>query len=240
MIIGITSSFRKQSPVRTNNPRVRPPRPEIFLSQALIHQVRTAGGVPVVLPAGGEDKVIDWTLNTLDAVIVSGGAFDIHPSLYGQAVAARIDEVQPERSLFEINLIRRCIKENKPLLGICGGMQALAVATGGTLIQDIETQFPDALSHEQPSDPATAWHEVQFTDPWFVECYGQAKIDVNSTHHQAVDSAGACFISGRTVDGIVEAIRHPELNFCVGVQWHPELLSNTLFKALVEHVESRR
>ena len=72
-----------------NNPRVRPPRPEVFLSQALIHQVRTAGGVPVVLPAGGEDRVIDWTLKTLDAVIVSGGAFDIHPSLYGQTVAAQ-------------------------------------------------------------------------------------------------------------------------------------------------------
>ena len=126
------------------------------------------------------------------------------------------------------------------MLGICGGMQALAVAAGGSLIQDIGTAYPASLDHEQPSDPAEAWHDIHFSDAWFVQCYGQSVIQVNSTHHQAVDSPGDCQISGRSTDGIVEAIRHPELKFCVGVQWHPELLNNTLFQALVEHVESRR
>ena len=239
MVIGITSSFRQQSPVRADNPRVRPSRPEIFLSQALIERVRATGAEPVILPPGGEG-IVSWALDVLDAVIVSGGAFDIHPALYGQAVQARIDDVQPERSNFEIELIRHCMAHNKPMLGICGGMQALAVAAGGSLIQDIGTFCPGALEHEQPTDPAEAWHEVHLTDPWFVNCYGQTQIRVNSTHHQAVDAAGSCLISGRSSDGVVEAIRHPELNFCVGVQWHPELLNNTLFQALVEHVESGR
>lgn len=237
-LIGITTSFRENGPKPVSS-RIRPSRPEVFLSQALISRVRNAGGEPVLLPPGGGCSVMKWAMESLDAIIVSGGSFDIHPSLYGQEVSARLDSVQNDRSIFEIDLIRLCVRTNKPLLGICGGMQALAVATGGTLIQDIASQRPDALEHEQPTDPSKGWHTVSFDDRWFQQIYGNSTAFVNSTHHQAVLDSGLCMVSGTTSDGIIEAIRHPELDFCVGVQWHPELLSNTLFQALIDHVETR-
>lgn len=239
VVIGITTAFREKSSKQENNLRIRPARPEVFLSQALISRVRAVGGEPVLLPPGGMG-LMKWAMNALDGVIVSGGAFDIHPSLYGQEVEARLDDVQAERSLFELELIRCCVAESMPLLGICGGMQALAVAMGGSLIQDIASQCSNALEHEQPNDPAEAWHAVELSDPWFVQRYEKSRISVNSTHHQAVLDAGVCKVSGRSSDGVVEAIRHPNLEFCAGVQWHPELRSNTLFQALIEHVESRR
>ena len=89
--------------------------------------------------------------NKIDAVIISGGAFDIDPQFYGQTQQARIDRLEPTRTELELALSRVCIEKNIPVLGICGGMQAMAVAMGGTLIQDISTQIPHALEHEQIS-----------------------------------------------------------------------------------------
>lgn len=238
VLIGITTSFRKCAPANSSEGRVRPSRPEVYLSQALLDHVRLAGGSPVLLPPGGNDDLISWAVTALDGIIVSGGAFDIHPSHYGQEVEARIDLIQDDRSLFELKLIRSCLTERIPLLGICGGMQALAVATGGTLFQDIGTQFSNALEHEQPTDPSEGWHDVILNDEVLTNWYKSKSLYVNSTHHQSVDHTGDCIASAHASDGVIEAIRHPKMPFCVGVQWHPELRNNTLFQALVHHVEN--
>ena len=101
-----------------------------------------------------------------------------------------------------------------PVLGICGGMQALAVAAGGTLIQDIGSQVPNALEHEQPTDPIEPWHAVRLENGLLSQLHGRTEIQVNSTHHQAVDDPGSLRITGRAPDGIVEVIESANHPFC--------------------------
>lgn len=204
-------------------PRVRPARMEVRLGEALVEAVRAAGGLPLLLPPGAlAEEELGRLLDLVQAVVVSGGAFDIHPSHYGRAVRARLDRVDEARTGLELPLCRLALDLGRPILGICGGMQALAVAAGGTLVQDIASEQPGALEHEQPTDPATPWHEVALHGA-LAAAMGP-RIQVNSTHHQAVEEPGALRIVGRSPDGVVEAVEGRGPAFALGVQWHPELL----------------
>ena len=229
-LIAITCDRRDAGPAPAVVPgaRVRPPLAQVYVNELLVARVRAAGGVPVLLPPGGAEDV-DAILGFVAGVIVTGGAMDIHPRHYGQDVVARLDRVEEARTALELPLARACAARGVPLLGICGGMQALAVALGGTLVQDIGTQVPGALQHEQPTDPATPWHPIEATGPW-AALVGPG---VNSTHHQAVSDPGPLDVFARAPDGVVEAVSLPGHPFCLGVQWHPELLDGRLFAALV-------
>ena len=203
--------------------RVRPARPEVVLKEAVVDAVRIAGGLPLLLPPGAlPPGDLAALLAVVDGVVVTGGAFDIHPHHYGQRVTARLDRVDEDRTGLELALCRICLEREVPLLGICGGMQALAVAAGGSLVQDIGAQVPGALEHEQPTDPALAWHPVAIEGPLARELGGS--IEVDSTHHQAVLDPGALRVVGRAPDGVIEAVLHPGHPFALGVQWHPELM----------------
>lgn len=239
MIIAITSDRRAESPP-SNSKNIRPSRPEIFLSEHLIEKVRSCGAEVIVLPPGGGDKLIEWVFENCDGIIISGGAFDIAPSHYGQEIVARIDRLDADRTALELDLARRAVAVDFPLLGVCGGMQVLAVACGGALFQDISTQIEGALEHEQPTDPAKSWHEVKFSSTRWQRWFGADTIQVNSTHHQSVQDCGELDIVGRSSDGIIEAIEHPQKDFCVGVQWHPELLGIEIFKAMIEAIGKKR
>jgi putative glutamine amidotransferase len=211
--------------------RIRPRRPEAFLAEAYIEAVRQAGGVPLLLPPGDADA-LPQLLQRIDAVVLTGGDFDIHPSWYGEDVVARLDRVEASRTQVEVALARLCLARDIPILGICGGMQALAVAAGGRLIQDLPPEGGEHLAHEQPTDPAVGWHKVRTEAP-AAEWLG-AEVFANSTHHQAVRDAGrglrAC---GWATDGVVEVIA-AEKGFALGVQWHPELLGDLRpYEALV-------
>lgn len=204
-------------------PRLRPARPEIVVKEAVVEVVRAAGGLPLLLPPGAlPDEDLGGLLRIVDAVVVTGGAFDIHPRHYGQAVQGRLDRVDEARTGLELPLCAACLDTRVPVLGICGGMQALAVAAGGSLVQDIGTQVPGALEHEQPTDPATGWHPVAL-EGTLARALGP-QVQVNSTHHQAVDHPGALTVVGRAPDGVIEAVALRDHPFAVGVQWHPELL----------------
>lgn len=205
-------------------PRVRPRRPEAILLEAYVDAVRAAGGQPVALPPGEPDAVA--LLDRVDAVVLTGGAFDIHPSHYGAGVAARLDRVDEGRTVAELALARACLDRDLPILGVCGGMQALAVAAGGTLIQDLpkpDADHPDRLDHEQPGDPAVPSHGVR-VEGVAIGWLG-ASVPANSTHHQAVADPGAGLVAcGWAPDGVIEVIAAPGHRFALGVQWHPELL----------------
>lgn len=222
-LVAVTCDRRAEGPVRTSA-RVRPPRPEIFVGEAVVERVRAAGGGAVLLPPGDLATGLAL-LDHVGALVITGGAFDIHPRHYGQGVVARLDRVDEDRTSLELGLARAAITRGLPVLGICGGMQALVVAAGGTLLQDIRTADPSALEHEQPTDPATPWHPLVTDHPLMPRA-------VNSTHHQAVDDPGPLRVIARAPDGVVEAVELPGHPFCVGVQWHPELLDGALFAAL--------
>jgi len=203
----------------------------VWLKEAVVAALRRAGCEPLLLPPhdGTAEEVAALAatvLQRVDGLVITGGSFDIPPDAYGQAVTARLDRVDRGRTGLELALARAALARDLPLLGVCGGMQVMAVAAGGTLLQDIATARPEALEHEQPSDPATAWHPVHLEAGPLHAALGPGPLQVNSTHHQAVDALGDLAVGGRSPDGIVEVVFHPAMRFAVGVQWHPELLDD--------------
>ena len=203
-------------------PRVRPLRSEVFTPETYVRAVREAGGVPLLVPPG--EAPVDALLAACSAVVLTGGDFDIHPSWYGEEVTGRLGRVETSRTAVEMDLATACLARGVPVLGICGGMQALAVADGGKLVQDLPVDGTH-LVHEQPTDPATAWHDVR-CEGVAARVFGPA-VGANSTHHQAVRSCGKqlapCAWSS---DGVIEAIARDDGAFALGVQWHPEVLAD--------------
>lgn len=191
-----------------------------FVSVAYVDAVLRSGGCAWLVPP--EASQVDLLVGAVDAIVVTGGAFDIHPRHYGQAVEGRLDRVDDDRTALELALAAAALDAGVPLLGVCGGMQAMAVAAGGTLVQDL----PPVPPHEQPTDPARPWHRVQLRAPldaW----WGRSVIEVNSTHHQAVAEPGRGMeVVGTSPDGVIEAILAPGHPFALGVQWHPERLTD--------------
>lgn len=212
---------------------MRPLRDEVWITEAYPRAVLEAGGLPLLVPPGLPE--VDALLDRAGAVVLSGGYFDIHPSEYGEEVEGRLDRVEPARTAVELQLARRALARGIPILGVCGGMQALAVAAGGKLVQDVPK---GPLDHEQPTDPASGWHEIAVTGAglrWL-----SATELVNSTHHQAVRLPGSGLeVCARAPDGTVEMIAATE-GFAVGVQWHPELMGDLrLYRALVQAAVAR-
>lgn len=235
MIVLVTTDRRDGGGLHAG-PRLRPKRAEFFLTEPTVRAVRAVGGTPLLLPPG--EPELEALLERVDAVVITGGAFDIDPRHYGQQALARIDRVDEERTATELDLARRCVELDIPILGVCGGMQALVVATGGSLIQDIAAEVPGAIEHEQPTDPAEGWHQVTLEPSLLRHVFGRAPV-VNSTHHQAVADPGIFRVSGRAPDGVIEAIELPNHCFCVGVQWHPELLGQQPYRALLDAARAR-
>ena len=214
--------------------RIRPTPAKVVVSEAIIERIRASGMEAILLPPAPKDTagVVAWTLKHCAAVVITGGNHDIHPSHYGQEVSGRLDKVDEGRTHLELALALACLEDDMPVLGLCGGMQALAVASGGSLHQDIAKDIPGALEHEQPTAPTKVWHPVSLGPTVLRKTYGTSMIRVNSTHHQAVDDPGGFEVAGRAPDGVIEAIVDPNHRCAVGLQWHPEYLDAAPFKML--------
>jgi putative glutamine amidotransferase len=225
----VTTSRRALGPPGTHPLRQRPARPEAWLGRAYLDAIAASGGLPLPLaPVDGlAEELAAWALDAADGVVISGGASDVPPSCYGQVARVANLDLDPERSAFELALARGCLARGLPVLGVCGGMQVLAVAAGGSLIQDIAIDLPGAGEHQQPTPPNQPWHPV-LLEPGRVHAAHGARVEVNSTHHQAVADPGALRVTGRAPDRVIEAVEHPVHPWCVGVQWHPEALDAAL------------
>jgi putative glutamine amidotransferase len=167
-------------------------------------------------------------LGELDGLVLTGGG-DIDPVLYGEERHPAVDDAEPGRDEFEIDLARRAMAADLPLLAICRGAQVLNVAAGGTLVQDIPSAVTSTLSHSIVEPKSAEAHAIQVTPGSRLERALGALVDsshtcrVNSRHHQSVGRVGAGLVPSATApDGVVEAIEKPNGEFCVGVQWHPE------------------
>jgi putative glutamine amidotransferase len=234
-LLAVTCDRRTLGP-KPQSPRVRPARPEVYLTSAVVDAVRAAGAEPLLVPPAGPQTDVaayaEALLSRCDGVVITGGPFDIHPRHYGRVASGRLDRVDEGRTGLELTLAAACLAQQVPVLGLCGGEQALAVAAGGTLVGDLRQDWPGAAEHEQPTDPAKAWHAVH-TEPGILQRVYGLRLEVNSTHHQAVEDPGLLRVTGRAPDGVVEAVELDGHPFCLGVQWHPELLDAALFEALV-------
>jgi putative glutamine amidotransferase len=183
--------------------------------------VAAAGGL--ALPLVHDLDRAEALLALCDGLVVTGGAFDVPPELYGEARRPGCGPARPERTAFELALLRLALARDLPLLGVCGGMQLLAVACGGSLHQDLAADL-GLGGHEQPPPKDLPSHPVA-VEPGsrLAALVGADPLPVNSTHHQAVRTPGrGVFVSARAPDGVIEAIELPGRRFALGVQWHPE------------------
>ncbi|TPG44752.1 gamma-glutamyl-gamma-aminobutyrate hydrolase family protein [Roseomonas nepalensis] len=215
--------------------------PWYALRQNYFGAVAAAGGLPIALPHHA--ALADDYLDRLDGLLVTGGAFDVDPALYGGGPRHDTVVLKEGRTAFEIAVLRGALRRNIPVLGICGGEQLLAVALGGTLIQHIPDSVPGALAHEQPNPRTEPGHEVALTPGTLLSrIVGAPAMAVNSAHHQAVDRPGeGAIVNARAPDGVVEGLEHPGYRFCLGVQWHPEYTVDTRDQAILDaFVEASR
>jgi putative glutamine amidotransferase len=211
--------------------------PWYALRQNYMSAIAASGGLPVALPH--EAQLAEAYLERIDALVVTGGAFDVDPAMYGDGDRHGTVTLKQGRTAAELALVRGALARNMPVLGICGGEQLLAVALGGTLIQHIPDTIRNALAHEQPNPRDEPGHVVHIVPGTRLhEIVGTREMHVNSSHHQAVRAPGASAIVNATaLDGVIEGIEDPSRRFCIGVQWHPEFLidpgDRDIFDALI-------
>ena len=212
-----------------------------------------------VLHVGGEVRVLEPSadlaaaMNGLDGLLLTGGG-DVNPAKYGEAPHPTSSPAEPGRDDFEIGLVKLARERHMPILAICRGIQVLNVACGGTLVQDIASQVPGAMSHAfevPPHQPMERAHEIWIDKDSQLSRIMRERLsdtdacDVNSRHHQAIRQVAPGFIVSATApDGVIEAIEDPGARFCVGVQWHPENFFRTgefrpLFEGFVDAAKSR-
>lgn len=212
--------------------------PWYALRQNYCGAVAAAGGLPLALPH--EPALAPAYLERVDGLVVTGGAFDVDPALFGATNRHATVKVKSRRTEFELAMIRGALALDLPILGICGGQQLLNVALGGTLIQHIPDEVSNPLAHEQPNPRDEPGHEVELVaGTRLAAIAGAARIPVNSAHHQAIkEVAPGCLADAYAPDGVIEGIEDPRRRFCIGVQWHPEFTISpadaALYRAFIE------
>ena len=195
--------------------------------------VQACGGIPVILPLTNKEEDMEEIMSRLDGFLITGGP-DIDPRLYGEEVVIESGILTPNRDHTEMSVLKKAIAMNKPVLGICRGMQIMNVAMGGTLYQDLASQHPEDCDHTMPKPAIKPYHDVDIMkDTPLYQWIGQEVLGVNTLHHQAVkDLAEGLKVQAISKGGdLVESFWAPEMKFYCGVQWHPEFL----FQKYPEH-----
>ncbi len=231
-LIGVTCNYREKVAESHNNYSLA---------------VARAGGIPLILPPIGDDALLGETLDRLGGVLIIGGA-DIPPARYGEQPHPKTDAVSAERDRFDFRLIVELKRRNLPTLAICYGIQALNVSYGGTLWQDVPSALPRAVKHHRDAskNEPRQWHAVRVVPGTRLHrILGVDRLDANSSHHQAIKAVAPGLVASAfcEADDVVEAVEDPWRRFMIGIQWHPEALTDLplhlrIFEALVE--EARR
>lgn len=213
-----------------------------MLADGYYKKVVAAGGVPLLIPPLDDTDAIINTLDRIDALILSGGG-DYNPLFCGEEPSPRLHSINGERDLPELLITRLAYNRQIPMLGICRGIQTLAMALGGTVRQDI-ADTDGLIKHSQDANRNVPTHSVSVCeDSVLYNIYGSRTLYVNSFHHQAVGEPGERFrVVASSCDGVVEAIESTEMKSIIGVQWHPECIDDglPLFKWLVAEAADYR
>lgn len=216
---------------------------DFYLRKEYSEALAAAGGIGLHLPLIAKKEFIKETLAGLDGLLLPGSDSDVDPLRYNEEPHQKLGSVQPLRDETDCLLLTVAEEMRLPILGICYGMQALNVARGGTLIQDLKTQVKNSLAHQQRGARDRRSHHIYFeTNCLLAELAGDSQTIVNSYHHQSVKTIGQNLkIVARSSDGVIEAVEDTRSDrFVVGVQWHPELnwqndkFSQNLFEAFIK------
>lgn len=208
--------------------------PKYGVKQSYIHAIGNAGGEPLCIVRPDDERL--HGLLPLAAGILIVGGHDIDSEYYGEKNAGNTQNIDRDRDRVELTLVHLAVLDKIPLLGICRGMQAINVALGGSLYQDVQSEMQGALSHDHHKDkesgknlPFSAIaHDVSIKDGSLLcKLTGKKKIAVNSLHHQGVKTLGEGLIaSAFAPDGLIEAIEFSDHPFALGIEWHPEELGD--------------
>ena len=214
-----------------------------YLARHYSEAVEAAGGAPIHISLIPNSDYIDSLVEDLDGILLPGSDSDVDPLRYGQQPHPELGTVQVIKDQTDLLVIDVVERKRIPLFAICFGMQILNVSRGGTLIQDIKSQMPDAIKHEQGAPRERPSHTIKLLENTrLAGIAGAFDAVVNSHHHQAIESVGADLIATAwTTDGVIEAMEDPRPDrFVMAVQWHPELgwetdgLSQRLFRRFVD------
>ena len=199
--------------------------------------IEESGGIGVGIPHNMKDIVS--LLGKIDGLVITGGNFDIDPNIFGESSVHKTVKLKENRTNFELLAAEIMLKQNKPVLGICGGEQLINVLYKGSLIQHIPDEIKNPIEHEQKNPRNEAGHSVTIQEHTkLYSIISKQNIMVNSAHHQAIKVPGkGLIVNALSNDGVIEGIEDPKKTFCIGVQWHPEFFiqgsDNKLLKAFI-------
>lgn len=216
----------------------------LWMLPGYLNGLRAAGAVPLILPMELDEAEALQLYALCDGLLFTGG-HDVDPARYGAEQSPLCGTVCRERDALEALLFRRAFEEDKPVLGICRGLQLINVLLGGTLYQDLNAELPGALDHHMTAPYDRVYHEVRIEQGGMLHALlGAEKLGVNSYHHQGVrEGAVGLRLEATAPDGLIEALSCPERRFLLAVQWHPEFnfrtepTSEKLFRAFVKSCE---
>jgi len=205
-----------------------------YIKPGYLEGINKSGGLGILLPMTIDENIIENIMDRCEGFLISGGP-DVDPKYYNEVNLPFNSSISPLRDKLELFIIKKAIKMNKPILGICRGIQIMNVAIGGTLYQDIESQITDrvVIKHSQEAPKWHPTHKINIQEGSIIhDIFKSLSIDVNSFHHQAIkDIAPGFRVSSTSDDGIIESIEYNDHKFAVGIQCHPELMweKNPLF-----------
>lgn len=214
-----------------------------YLGRDYSEAVENFGGVPLQIPLIPNRHYIAEIVKCLDGILLPGSDTDVEPLRYGEEPHPLLGRVITEKDETDLLLLREGEKLAMPVLAICFGMQILNVFRGGKLVQDINSQIPDSLKHEQGTPLERASHTIEIEENSLLSMLAEpGTVKVNSHHHQAIKRVGEHLkTTARARDGVIECVedtRPDRFNF--GVQWHPELawrsdaLSKNIFETFID------
>ena len=221
-------------------PLVDAGRESLWMLPGYMELVKAAGGVPVMMPLTEKADNIEVLLDLCDGFLITGG-HDVDPACYGEEAMSECGELCPLRDRMERPLFLGAIERDKPVLGICRGLQAMNVILGGDLYQDIPKQRPSDVDHHMDAPYGRTAHPIRMAEGSpLAECLGTVEPGVNSCPPQAVRPLAPRLKSmAEAPDGIVEAVYMPDRRFVWAVQWHPEFYDNNpdslkIFEAFIK------
>ena len=200
----------------------------IWMLPGYLDGVRQAGGIPIIFPFTTDAQELEQLVRLCAGFLFTGG-HDVSPQIYREAALEGLVDCCEKRDQMETAVLRQALAEDKPILGICRGIQFINAALGGTLYQDLPTQHPSEINHHQDPPYDVPTHEVNVAagSPLH-KCIETDRLLVNSYHHQAVkDVALELSVMATSSDGLVEAVYKPDASFLWAVQWHPEFSYQT-------------